>query len=283
MPRATIHLERGRRARSRWRSRWPSLDRWRWRRGAQALPASFWGVVPQATPSAEQFQRLKRGGVDSVRIPLVWGAVQPTRADRFDWAGLDGVVDSRGRPGSRCCPSSTGAPGWAVPQAIGPGSRQQQGADAPAGQGAAASAAGRPSLSEAVAATGRTAASGPHNPACRERPIRDLADLERAELQVLRRQAQPGRIREAGQALLRGAEGAPTPAPSHPRRPLRRARRRPNCNRKPPQRLLRHRLPRTDVQDDAGDQGEVQRRRPASLHLRPTSNSTRRSKKSATS
>lgn len=47
---------------------------------AQAVPATFWGVVPQATPSAEQFQRLQRGGVDSVRFAIDWGAVQPSGA-----------------------------------------------------------------------------------------------------------------------------------------------------------------------------------------------------------
>ncbi len=41
---------------------------------AGAVPGNFWGVVPQATPTAEQFQRLKRGGVDSIRIPIAWGA-----------------------------------------------------------------------------------------------------------------------------------------------------------------------------------------------------------------
>ena len=45
--------------------------------GAAAVPGNFWGVVPQATPSAEQFQRLKRGGVDSVRVPVVWAEIQP--------------------------------------------------------------------------------------------------------------------------------------------------------------------------------------------------------------
>ena len=44
---------------------------------ARAVPANFWGVVPQATPTSEQLQRLKGGGVDSIRVPIVWGSVQP--------------------------------------------------------------------------------------------------------------------------------------------------------------------------------------------------------------
>src|SRR5690606_26648524 len=35
---------------------------------AQALPAKFWGAVPQSGLSAEQFERISRGGVESVRV-----------------------------------------------------------------------------------------------------------------------------------------------------------------------------------------------------------------------
>ena len=56
---------------------------------AQALPASFWGVVPQATPTPEQFQRLGRGGVGTVRIPVLWPAVQPIRNGPMTWSGVD--------------------------------------------------------------------------------------------------------------------------------------------------------------------------------------------------
>ena len=43
---------------------------------AVAVPSNFWGIVPQATPTLEQFQRLKAGGVDSIRIPISWKAVR---------------------------------------------------------------------------------------------------------------------------------------------------------------------------------------------------------------
>jgi len=60
--------------------------------GASAVPGNFWGVAPQATPTAEQFQRLKRGGVDSVRIPIEWGAVQANQGTGFNWNGTDALV-----------------------------------------------------------------------------------------------------------------------------------------------------------------------------------------------
>jgi hypothetical protein len=83
-----------------------------------ALPGNFWGVAPQATLNAEQFQRLKRGGVDSVRIPIEWGAVQPDNDGGFNWNGTDAVVGAAAAAGIEVLPFVTGAPGWAVKPAV---------------------------------------------------------------------------------------------------------------------------------------------------------------------
>jgi hypothetical protein len=82
---------------------------------AAAVPAHFWGVVPQATPTPEQFQRLKRGGVGSIRTPIGWSAVQPVKDGPFDWSGVDAVI--RGAVAARLdvLPFVSGAPSWAVP------------------------------------------------------------------------------------------------------------------------------------------------------------------------
>ncbi len=82
---------------------------------AAAVPATFWGVVPQAGPSSEQVLRLKRGGVDSIRVPIVWSAVQPVRGGPFDWTGVDGLMTSASNAGVEVLPFLTGAPKWAVP------------------------------------------------------------------------------------------------------------------------------------------------------------------------
>ena len=82
---------------------------------AQALPANFWGVVPQAAPTLEQLQRLQRGGVRSERIPFVWSTVQPTRGGGFNWSGLDEEVGNASRAGINLLPFLAGAPNWAVP------------------------------------------------------------------------------------------------------------------------------------------------------------------------
>jgi hypothetical protein len=82
---------------------------------AEAVPAQFWGVVPQATPTLEQFQRLKRGGVDSIRTPVGWNAVQPVSGGPIEWSGVDAVVRGAATAGLEVLPFLSGAPGWAVP------------------------------------------------------------------------------------------------------------------------------------------------------------------------
>ncbi|HEY5815334.1 MAG TPA: glycosyl hydrolase [Solirubrobacterales bacterium] len=87
---------------------------------ARAVPANFWGVVPQLTPSAEQFQRLKRGGVDSVRMAISWGSVQPLRNGPYDFSGSDAVVGAAAAAQIDVLPFLVGAPTWAVPSAVVP-------------------------------------------------------------------------------------------------------------------------------------------------------------------
>ncbi len=82
---------------------------------AGAVPAKFWGVVPQATPSFERLQRLKRGGVDSIRVPFFWGTVQPVQGGVFEWASVDSIVAAAAGAGIEVLPYFYGAPTWAVP------------------------------------------------------------------------------------------------------------------------------------------------------------------------
>lgn len=79
-----------------------------------AVPANFWGVVPQATPTLEQFQRLKAGGVDSIRIPISWGGTQPVENGAFNWSASDPVIKGASEAGIEVLPFLYGAPSWAV-------------------------------------------------------------------------------------------------------------------------------------------------------------------------
>lgn len=87
---------------------------------ARAVPATFWGVVPQANPSEEQWARLKAGGADSVRIPIDWAAVEPHR-NTYDWTEIDQLVKRTAAVGLEMLPFISNAPRWAVPQATVPG------------------------------------------------------------------------------------------------------------------------------------------------------------------
>lgn len=82
---------------------------------AEAEPSKFWGVVPQATPSFERLQRLGRGGVDSMRIPIFWGSVQSGQGGVFEWSSVDSIMAMAATAGIEVLPYLYGAPTWAVP------------------------------------------------------------------------------------------------------------------------------------------------------------------------
>ncbi|HEY8808827.1 MAG TPA: hypothetical protein VIM28_02295 [Solirubrobacterales bacterium] len=82
---------------------------------ALALPANFWGVVPQAPPSVEQLQRLKTGGVDSMRIPISWSSVQPVKGGAWNWSDADALIKAAAVARINILPFLSTAPGWAVP------------------------------------------------------------------------------------------------------------------------------------------------------------------------
>jgi hypothetical protein len=81
---------------------------------AMALPSGFWGVSPQATPSAEQFQRLSAGGVESVRIPISWAATQPLSGTEANFTAPDQLVAGAVAAGLNVLPFVYDAPAWAV-------------------------------------------------------------------------------------------------------------------------------------------------------------------------
>ena len=139
---------------------------------AQALPANFWGVVPQALPSAEQMQRLHRGGVESMRVPLEWGVVQPSKGGAFDWKGFDATVKLAADAEIGLLPFLNGAPSWAVPSATVPGTGGA--AKAPAHYPASGSAgqAWATFVKAAVLRYGPNGTFWSENPAVTKRPIR---------------------------------------------------------------------------------------------------------------
>jgi hypothetical protein len=139
---------------------------------AQALPARFWGVVPQETPSDEQFQLLRKGGVDSVRIPVEWGGVQPDPGGPLNWSGVDGVVRRAANAGVEVLPFLSGAPTWAVPHIFVPGTGKTAKAPGHLPVTGPAATAWSNFLKGAVARYGPNGSFWAENPLVPKRPIR---------------------------------------------------------------------------------------------------------------
>lgn len=138
---------------------------------AQALPVGFWGVAPQTTPTPEQFQRLGQGGVESIRIPLDWGGLQPQRNGAIGWEGTDQVVESAARAGITVLPVLSGAPNWAVPNVRVPaGGSSRAPAHLPASGSAAT--AWKSLLKQAAERYGPSGDFWTAHPGVPERPIR---------------------------------------------------------------------------------------------------------------
>jgi hypothetical protein len=79
---------------------------------AQAAPRSFFGIVPQAPLSEEDVRYMRAGRIGTIRLPIGWDSVQPTRLGGFDWAGPDREIATAARQGLRALPFLAGVPRW---------------------------------------------------------------------------------------------------------------------------------------------------------------------------
>lgn len=139
---------------------------------AQAVPSTFWGVVPQATPTLAQLERLHRGGVDSVRVAIVWPSVQPGQTDSFAWSGVDSQIENAVLAGIEVLPTLAGAPEWAVPSAFVPGAGRSARTSRNLPASGAAAAGWSRFVSAAVARYGPGGSFWIERPALPQRPIR---------------------------------------------------------------------------------------------------------------
>jgi hypothetical protein len=79
-------------------------------------PSGFFGIDPQGTLTDEDARYMKAGGIDTVRWPLPWLAVQGTRKGGYNWAVFDPVVEVAARHGLRVLPFVYGTPPWISPK-----------------------------------------------------------------------------------------------------------------------------------------------------------------------
>jgi len=76
------------------------------------VPRDFFGIVPQTPLSAADTNRMRAGGVDTVRLPVQWTAVQPSPTSGYNWAPIDGVVALLARSRLEALPFFWGTPRW---------------------------------------------------------------------------------------------------------------------------------------------------------------------------
>jgi len=139
---------------------------------AVALPARFWGVVPQALPTPEQLDRLHRGGARSIRVPIAWAAVRPHRNGPSEWSGVDALVRTLIRGGFEFLPVLSGAPSWAVREVAVPGTGGAARAPRNLPAHGMAAAGWKRFVREAVARYGSGGSFWAENPDLPRRPVR---------------------------------------------------------------------------------------------------------------
>ncbi len=138
---------------------------------AHAVPTKFWGIVPQAGLNDEQLQRLSDGGVESIRLGIEWGTIQPERNGPIDWSDTDAAIAGAVRAGFDVLPTVSGVPAWAVNLARVPGGG---GSTAPAQLpvNGAAARGWKALLTQAVERYGPGGDFWAANPGLRPRPLR---------------------------------------------------------------------------------------------------------------
>jgi hypothetical protein len=78
---------------------------------AAATPRSFYGIVPQGPLGAEDYARMGKGNVGTLRVPLLWGEVdQSSLPFDYDWSAFDEVVASAARNRIQVLPTVFGTP-----------------------------------------------------------------------------------------------------------------------------------------------------------------------------
>jgi hypothetical protein len=79
---------------------------------AQALPRGFFGMVPQTELRLADYARMRAGGVETIRVPVSWGAVQSSPRGGYDWNGLDATVEAAAKDHIEVLPFLYSTPHW---------------------------------------------------------------------------------------------------------------------------------------------------------------------------
>ncbi len=79
---------------------------------AEALPRGFFGIAPQTPLSGRDTARMRAGGLETVRVPLFWGGVQPKPDGGFNWTTFDEFVTTAAEGHLEVLPFLCSPPSW---------------------------------------------------------------------------------------------------------------------------------------------------------------------------
>jgi hypothetical protein len=80
--------------------------------GSDRPPRAFFGMAPQTPLTKADVSRMRAGGIGSVRVPVVWGSVQPSPRGGYPWGALDEAVKLTAGEGLELLPFVYGTPRW---------------------------------------------------------------------------------------------------------------------------------------------------------------------------
>lgn len=72
----------------------------------------FFGIGPQTPLTEADAERMRAGGIGSVRWPVAWSGVQPSPDGGYEWAPIDEVVETAARAELRLLPFIYSTPEW---------------------------------------------------------------------------------------------------------------------------------------------------------------------------
>jgi hypothetical protein len=79
-------------------------------------PRSFYGVMGSTDPDPTEIARMGAGRVGTLRINLVWGAVQPSAGAPYDWSHYDAIIGAAAQQGIRVLATVSSSPAWVAPR-----------------------------------------------------------------------------------------------------------------------------------------------------------------------
>jgi len=79
---------------------------------AQAAPREFFGVMPQDGLSAEDYPRMGKAKVGTLRFQIHWSSIDPGPGPDYNWAPVDDLVAHLAANGIRPLPFIFGTPNW---------------------------------------------------------------------------------------------------------------------------------------------------------------------------